>query len=106
MYLPPDTVQASKQNGVWVVNFGISSRSRIITLFSYYAGPVGGTVAAQLGTTVLMVLTRSDTSGWEFVNPLPLPAGQQLALVWNSGVGAAGPIATLYTALETAHARY
>lgn len=104
MYLPPDIVQASKQNGVWTVNFAISSRSRVITLFSYYGGPAGGTVSVQLGTTVLMVLTRSDASGWEFTNPLPLPSGQQLALVWNTGAGGAGPIATLYTMLETGRA--
>lgn len=106
MFLPPDTIQATKQNGVWTVNFALSSRTRLITLFSYYAGPVGGTVSVQLGTTVLMVLDRSDMSGWEFINPIPLPAGQQFSLVWSAGTGAAGPIATLYTALESPHARY
>ncbi|MEU7164342.1 hypothetical protein AB0A70_06805 [Streptomyces morookaense] len=53
-----------------------------------------------------MVLSRSDMNGWEFINPIPLPAGQQFSLVWNAGTGSAGPIATLYTELEAPHARY
>jgi len=106
MFLPPDIVQATKQNGMWTVNFPVSSRSRVITLFSYYAGPAGGNVSVQLGTTVLMVLTRSDASGWEFTTPLPLPSGQQLSLAWNTGAGGAGPIATLYTMLEESRASY
>lgn len=95
MNLPPDIQTAQNINGAWTIYFSTTNIPRLITRIVISGGP-GNTLKVYMGNILIDTTPNGDVNSAEYFQPIYLPAGQQISLVWSNATGSA-PEGILFT---------
>lgn len=88
MFLPTQTIQAvltsvAGQN-VWVATMPADNTKRLLKRISLQ-GPAGSTVVFYIGSIFTDITFHGDINSNDYTNGIPIPAGQTMQAIWNTG---------------------
>lgn len=85
--LPSIPLTAKLVNGVWEIDWQVSTTVAVVLTKIIITGPIGSTCSVYLDTTLIDVTLRGDLNSNELLQPLVVMQGQTLKLVWSLGSG-------------------
>lgn len=95
MWLAADTETATVIAGVYEIDFPTNNTDRVLKRL-VLLGPAGSQMVMYLDTIRYDATWRGDVNSADYFSGVPIPRGRQLRMVWNVGVGAPVPVATIF----------